>query len=177
MIIDLKTSSQEPRHYDLSLAPDWWVAGDDPIVGLDGPLKAHLTVYRAGSKFVLEGRLSGRLILTCDRCLETYGYALETSFRLFLSPPPAESDRSEIELMEEDLALDFLTADEIQVEDVIREQVFLSLPMKFLCREDCAGLCPVCGSDLNRNKCGCRQGEGHPGFAKLKKLKMKSNED
>lgn len=179
MIIDLRTISQEPRRFDFHLEPEWWAAdeGSEPILGLDGPLEVHLKIYRAGSKYVLEGNLSGGLLIICDRCLESYHYELESEFRLFLALPAADVDQNEMELAEEDLSTDFITVDEIDPEDIIREQIFLSLPMKSLCSDDCAGLCPVCGADLNKTACACRRESGHPGFAKLKGFKLKGSED
>ncbi len=68
--------------------------------------------------------------------------------------------------------VEFITDSEIRLDDIVREQIYLSLPMKCLCREDCSGLCPLCGTNLNMKKCECLREKGHPGFSKLKKVKF-----
>ena len=91
---------------------------------------------------------------------------------MFLSLPPSDAEKSELELSEEDMSVDFIMGDEIDLDEVVREQIYFSLPMKSLCREDCRGLCPVCGINLNKEECKCRREIGHPGFSELKKLKL-----
>jgi len=173
MIIDLKTISQVPRSFDLSLDPGWWRSEpeNDQILGLDGPLKAQITISRNGSKYLMDGSLSGSLDLRCDRCLETYQHQLAFDFSCSLVPVP-DSDENELELSEEEMSSGFITGDQISLDEIVKEQIYLSLPMKSLCREDCSGLCPTCGVNLNIDKCTCWRDKGHPGFSKLKNLKL-----
>ena len=126
MIVDLGTIFIAPRHSDFTLEPVWWQGdGDnDQIIGLDGPLRVHISISRAGSKYVLDGRLSGRLRLRCDRCLEPFSNDLESDFRLFLSLPPSDTEESELELLEEDMSVDFIMGDEIDLNEVVREQTY-----------------------------------------------------
>lgn len=175
MIIDLRTILTAPRHFDFILKPDWWQGDeeDDQILGLDCPLRVRINISRAGSKYVLDGYLSGRLRLRCDRCLEPFCNDLKSDFRLFLSLPTSDAEKSELELLEEDMSVDFIMGDEIDLDGVVREQIYFSLPMKSLCRKDCRGLCPVCGTNLNKEECKCRREVGHPGFSELKNLKLK----
>jgi len=175
MIIDLKSVVLAPRRFAFSLEPDWWRGEqeDDQIRGLEGPLKVEINISKAGSKYVLDGRLSGKLILRCDRCLEYYGSLLESDFRLFLAIRSSAAGQSEIELLEDDMATDFISGSEIDLEDIVRAQVYLSLPMQCLCSENCKGLCPVCGVNLNLEECGCQRKKGHPAFLKIKNLKLK----
>jgi uncharacterized protein len=176
MIIDLSSVSTAPRRFPMTLESDWW-RGDaeyDQVLALNRPLKVTTTIYRAGSKYVLEGHLSGGLTIRCDRCLEPYDIELESDFRVFLAPDVPHAGQNEVELNEEELAFDFIVGNEVELEGIIREQVFLSIPMKCVCREDCAGLCVQCGADLNRQACKCKARSGHPGFAQLKKLKLET---
>lgn len=179
MIIDLRTISHGPRCFDFTLGPDWWQVGqsDDQILGLDGPLVVKISITRAGSKYVVDGRLSGQLTLRCDRCLEPYGHHIEPDFRLFISVSHSDTGESELELLKEDLSVEFAAGEEIDLDDIIREQIYLSLPIKCLCREDCSGLCPICGVNLNKERCQCLQNSGHPGFSKLKNLILEGKED
>ena len=175
MIIDLSTIEHDPRHVDLLLEPDWWLGDDEngQILGLDGPLECHLDISRAGIRYILEGSLSAALIVCCDRCLEPYRHELDFEFRMFLDAHLSGSEQNELELSEDDMSVHLVEGNEVDSNDIVREQIYLSLPMKSLCREDCSGLCPVCGINLNDAGCECRGAEGHPGFSKLKALKLK----
>lgn len=175
MIIDLKTVLLAPRRFEFTLEPGWWQGNreNDQIIGLDGPLKVEINIAKAGSKYVLDGHLSGRQMIRCDRCLEKYTNDLESDFRLFLAMSSLGKGQSEIELLEDDMGIDFVSGSEIDLEEIVRAQIYLSLPMKCLCSEDCSGLCPVCGVNLNIETCGCRRKNGHPAFLKMRNLKFK----
>ena len=121
---------------------------------------------------MLKGNLSGVLLIYCDRCLEPFHHVLEKEFKLSLSFPPRDNEETEIELSEEDMVVDFISRDDIDLGDIVREQIFLHIPMKLLCSENCQGLCVSCGVNLNKKKCGCKKEEGHPAFSKLKSLKF-----
>lgn len=172
MIISIKGLLRGPRHFDFAFDSDWWRDRDanGQILGLDGPLNVQMTISKEESNFVVEGHLSGGIRLRCDRCLGLYSHELQPEFRLFLSSSPEDPDQREIELCEEDMAVRFITGDEIDIDDIVIEQIYLSLPIKFLCSEGCHGLCPRCGTNLNRGKCGCPEENGHPAFLKLKEL-------
>ncbi len=171
MIIDLSTIESAPRPFDFTLSPGWWHGDErDRILGLDEPLKCCLEISRVGVKYLLDGSISGYALVSCDRCLKPYRLQLDFDFRLFLSAPVSDSDLSELELTEDDMSVQFVDGHKIDLDDIVREQIYISLPMKSLCREDCSGLCPVCGTDLNQKTCECQRGEGHPGFSKLKAL-------
>ncbi len=174
MIIDLRTISEGQSRFDLVREPDWWQGDEynDQILGLNGKLKSHLKIHRAGNKHILDGRISGSIRMRCDRCLKSYHRDLEYMFRLFLAPLPEDPDKNEIELSEDDMTIDFITGYEVDLDAIIREQVYLSIPMQSLCREDCAGLCHICGANLNSTQCECLLESGHPGFSKLKNLKF-----
>jgi uncharacterized protein len=172
MIIDLKSITGVARRFDFVLEPDWWQDDDDSgqVLGLDGALTCHIDIVRAGMKFIIDGGLAGAFLFRCDRCLETYRRELDLDFRLFLSTNYPDEVEDEAELSEDDLSIEFVKGDEVELNDIIKEQVYLSLPMKSLCRADCSGLCPVCGANLNKVGCQCQRGEGHSGFGKLRAL-------
>lgn len=175
MIVDLQSISRSPRYFDLTIQPSWWREShnDEQIRGLEGSLSAKISVSRENKRYAVSGRVAGRLRVICDRCLETYPLAVSRDFQLLLSPfAPSEPVQSETELEKEDLLVGFIEAEEIDLDDIIREQIYLSLPMKLLCREDCAGFCFRCGINLNLTTCKCRKNHGHPAFLKLKDLKI-----
>ena len=174
MIFDLKTAFEKPVDLDFRLSPEWWRGDeyDDPILGLHRSLDVHMHIQRAGDRYVLEGRIAGGLILRCDRCIESFHFDLDTEFRLFLMQHPVYM-KEEIELGKDDMFVVFVSENEIELDDIIRSEIYLSIPMKVLCREDCAGLCPRCGKNLNKGECGCKRETGHPAFLKLKDIKLK----
>ena len=176
MIIDLTTISQEGRSFDFSLEKEWWHSNqeNDQILGFDTALKVKLKIYKAGEKYFLEGALSGGIQVVCDRCLDVYHRDLSYDFNLFLDTPPmSDTKTAEIELLDEDMEVDFIRDREVDVDEIIREQIYLSLPMKSLCSDKCLGLCPTCGCNLNIRDCQCEREQGHSGFLKLKDLKIK----
>jgi uncharacterized protein len=176
MIVDLQSISRSPRHFNLTFQPDWWRKREDDVQvqGQEGPLTVTVVVSREDERFLVNGRLAGNLRLICDRCLETYTFSLRRDFRLILLPPDQlESAQDETELKEEDLAVEFVSAQKIDLDDIIREQIYLALPIKLLCGSACAGLCSRCGVNLNRESCKCSKSGGHPAFLKLKDLKIR----
>jgi len=177
MIIDLRTLSTGSKTLQFALETDWWtsVGEKDLILGIDTPVQVQIEIYPAGDKYVLDGTLSGGIQVLCDRCLESYHRDLKTSFRVFLALPSPQNEEDDIELAEEDLDVDFIRGDEVDLDEIIHEQVYLTVPMKSLCREDCLGLCPKCGSNLNAEVCPCERDQGHPAFLKLKNLKIEGD--
>ncbi|RLB32075.1 MAG: hypothetical protein DRG87_00605 [Deltaproteobacteria bacterium] len=156
MKIDLTKIPPEGKELDFMLPTEWWKpdSDDDRIVGLERPLSTSLRMYPAGKKMVVEGYISTRLLLRCDRCLEQYGWDLSAEFRISLSLSPFQGE-GEVELQEDDLNLDFTDGNLLDPDQVIREQLILRVPMKTLCTPECKGLCRVCGCNLNISTCSC----------------------
>jgi uncharacterized protein len=177
MIIDLRTFPHGSRRFEFCLEEGWWRSDErnDQIVAIEGPLEARMEIYRASDKYVLNGDLSGGLRVRCARCLEPYHRDLKTTFQVYLALPLPATDETEVELEEEDMEVDFIRGEEIDLDEIIREQIYLSIPMKLVCRKDCQGLCPRCGVNLNEGMCRCREDVGHPGFLKLKDLKIQGD--
>ncbi len=175
MIIDLKAVPREgTRRFEFLLDKDWWrpEGQGSQALGLDAPLTVKIEIYRAGDKYVVEGYLEGPLKVGCDRCLKVHSRQIHSDFRVFMALPPPDMEEGEIELLEEDLEVNFIKGEEIDLDEIIQEQLYLSLPIKSLCREDCRGLCPLCGKDLNEGDCACEKPGGHPGFSVLKGIKI-----
>jgi uncharacterized protein len=156
MKIDLTNIPSGGKQTDLVLKPDWWKPdlAEDRIVGLESPLSAWIKIYPAGEKIVIEGSLSTRLLLRCDRCLEPYGWDLSKDFRIYLTISPFKGNL-EVELLENDLNLDFIDGNFLDPHQIIKEQLILNVPMKTLCVTECKGLCPICGCNLNMTRCSC----------------------
>jgi uncharacterized protein len=159
MIVDLTTISSATRRFDFTLEPEWWKADGeyDQVLGPAGPVDVSISIYRTGNKFVMNGEISGTLRARCDRCLDVFENDFSTIFEIYLMFPREDDILEEMELDDQDMGIDFVTGDELDLGVVAREQIHLAMPMKVLCREDCAGLCPGCGANLNRETCRCKR--------------------
>ena len=157
MKIDLTKITSQGKEITFSLEPDWWKQDfiEDRIVGLESPLFARLKIYPAGEKVAVDGFLSARMLLRCDRCLETFSEDVTNNFRIYLSMFPYRGE-TEVELLENDLNLDFINDNFLELDQIIQEQLILNLPMKTLCTKECKGLCTVCGANLNAESCPCQ---------------------
>lgn len=161
-----------PLGRDLS----WTLAAVDRDAGIElaTPLTAFCRVWPAGAHRVeIEGRLQGKVRLCCDRCLESYLLAVELPYRLTAVVEGADTveqggDDREIGPEEGDILE--LAAPCLDLDELARQQLLLALPEKRLCRTDCAGLCPHCGTNRNQSPCGCAQGAVDSPFAVLAKL-------
>ncbi|MFW5981698.1 MAG: YceD family protein [Halanaerobiaceae bacterium] len=114
------------------------------------PFDLELNIYNTDDFFVLSGSFSGILILLCSRCLEKFEHNIEINI-------DEEIEKDEIEDIKE-----------FNIDQILKENILLSLPMKHLCKEDCKGLCSVCGTNLNENDCDCDTEVLDPRLAKLK---------
>ena len=124
------------------------------------------------------GKIEGAVEVQCDRCLRPVASPLQTEFDLAYAPASVldEAEADEVkELQDEDLIVAFYEGDRLDVDELVREQVLLALPMRLLCREDCKGLCLSCGADLNNDPCACAQPEVDPRWSALAALKQDGN--
>jgi uncharacterized protein len=135
------------------------------------PIGVTVSHYRAGTELFFEGGLHASTTAICARCTEEFAAPSDRDFRLVLAPR-AIGFEQEKDLRDEDLEFSLYDGDQIDLSPLIREQFLLSLPTRPLCREDCRGLCPKCGVNLNHEQCGCSLATGHPGLAALRNLKV-----
>jgi uncharacterized protein len=143
------------------------------------PVSLTGKVTKDAQKVRLVGRLQTTLETDCGRCLEPFSIPVDAPIDLmFLPEEPAVGDPAaktgdddvELEVREDDIGVTFYKGDAIDLGDVMREQFYLALPMKPLCKPDCQGICPVCGGNRNRERCACRVEWVDPRMAPLKKL-------
>ena len=155
----------------------------EELTGVISELDDHCTVSRAsgrlelersGSEIKISGWVRARLILTCDRCLNTFWSDVQTPFFYLLKPSSEfQSDlESDHKVNGEEIEIYWYEDDEIRAEELFREQILLQLPMRLLCRENCKGLCPGCGVDLNKGMCQCEDVRDHGPFSVLAGLKI-----
>ncbi|MGB8656687.1 MAG: DUF177 domain-containing protein [Candidatus Zixiibacteriota bacterium] len=138
----------------------------------DKPARVELTVSKSQDQLICRGKVTTPVVLGCSRCLTPYerSFSADLDFVVNLSAEPEETDTEEGDYYIADASSAFFGID-----DLVREAVLLALPLKPLCSEDCKGLCPMCGTDLNRSPCHCVKRETDPRWDKLRGLlKQKS---
>lgn len=138
-----------------------------------GPLAISLEVNREYDHIRVEGRVSTAVKLTCSRCLVEFELPVDSLFTIFYSKSSGEVLDEEVELADHDLISLSYEGDEIDFTHGISEQVIMDIPYKPLCGEECKGLCPSCGADLNTVECTCKHGEINLKFSALKDFKVK----
>jgi uncharacterized protein len=135
------------------------------------PVHLEMDIHKDKDRFRLVGTARTELELACGRCLEPFRMPLDSTFDVRYLPDTQSAGTEEREVAEEDLDTSFYRDDRIDLNEVLREQFYLALPMKPLCTEDCEGLCPQCGTNLNTGSCSCKPERVDPRLAVLKKLK------
>jgi len=136
------------------------------------PLQSEVKIKRAGRSILIAGKLQTTLRLQCVRCLKDFSYPLSSTFELTLHPVKEAPSEEETELGSEEMESSFFEGGEIHLSEIACEQIFLEIPYQPLCQQECKGLCPVCGKDLNLSSCECVKEEWTSGFSALKNLKL-----
>ena len=170
MLIQLDQIGDEPFHWEESPSISVESLGRSELSGLGG-ISWSGRVVRDLAGYRLEARLSYEQTLTCTRCLEPVARPVEEEIELAIETGAAEPMLGEHELSASDLRTLFLDGDELDTTPILMEQLQLNIPMKPLCREDCAGLCPQCGADRNRAPCSCAESDVDPRWQALEQFR------
>jgi uncharacterized protein len=121
----------------------------------------------------LVGKLDGRIEVNCARCLEPVEIPISREFDLLYRPLESEKGSDEIAIHEAETEIGYYSGEGMDLEDSLREQILLAVPIKTLCRYDCRGLCASCGANRNEQLCDCNQNKPDPRWAALGELKNK----
>ena len=123
---------------------------------LEEPVSTDFILTHKEKDLRVEGIVRTAIRYQCSRCLKPCTHALDASFTLFYLPQAEWKKDEEVELKYEDMVIGYYDGIRLDVDLMVLEQIELALPMKFICREDCRGLCPSCGADLNEGSCSCK---------------------
>ena len=145
---------------------------DDEEVRLVEPAKIQGRARRVGTEVELRGRLHARIEVPCGRCLNPVEVPISTEFNERFVRAVSWAADEQHELHEEDLNLAVFDGEGIELDDLAREEILLAVPDSVLCRQDCQGLCPTCGTDRNQGDCQCETNEVDSRWQKLKELQM-----
>ncbi|MGO0122167.1 YceD family protein [Desulfothermobacter acidiphilus] len=156
-VAQLKKTPAESRRYVIRERLDFLAGEGGQKLPLLVPVELDLTLTNARTYLLAVGEVLTVVELNCSRCLKPFPYTLKTrweeKWRLL---PEGEKDQE-------------LSGEELDLAPCVLESLVLALPMKPLCREDCAGLCPECGHDLNQGPCSCSLAPLDPRWAELGK--------
>ncbi len=122
----------------------------------------------------IQGKLNGAMEAECDRCLGGARFPLDAAFDLFYRPMATIARDEEVEIDEGEAQIGFYEGAGLDLADLIKEQVLLALPMQKVCREDCKGICPVCGRNRNESLCDCQEKPGDDRWSALRNLSESS---
>jgi uncharacterized protein len=140
--------------------------------GVDCPIKGEVSLTLIDRGILVTGYLGTEVPLDCSRCLTPFRCPLEISLKEIFYPTINITDGLPTPAPDEPSAF---TIDEhhiIDLTEAVRQYCLMAIPMKPLCHEDCAGLCPVCGGNLNTEKCTCPIPAIDPRWSKLKELSL-----
>jgi len=148
------------------------------IAAIESSGRADLVEEHHGKHKIIQdmrvkGRLAGILEANCARCLEPVTQNVAREFDLLYRPLGTDAGRDEMSVTDAEAEIGYYEGDSISLADVVREQVLLAVPVKLTCREDCKGLCPHCGKNLNHEQCSCAVAEEEPRWAALKQIRSK----
>jgi uncharacterized protein len=137
-----------------------------------GPIKIVLKLSRVGKVILMRSRIEADGQWICARCLTPFPKKLTSEFAISLKPRPDSPFPEEVELSREDLGTEFYDGEEVDVTPLIQDQILLTLPPKAICKEECRGLCPQCGQDLNQRDCRCTEENIDPRLEPLRTFRI-----
>jgi DUF177 domain-containing protein len=136
-------------------------------------IEEHHGKHRIIKDIRIKGEIVAELELACARCLEPVPHSLDHKFELLYRPLGADAGKEELSVTAAEAEVGYYQGEGLLLEDVVREQVLLAVPLKAICREDCKGLCPHCGKNLNTESCSCAEPVEDPRWAALKEIRGK----
>jgi uncharacterized protein len=175
--IDLKDLAHEKLSFSSRFEPGVVDLGSENIRQI-GNLDWSASAERAGAEIRISGKLDTTVELACSRCLDPARFHVSKPFDLFFRERDEAmfDEDEEVELHENDTRTAFFTGTKLAIADILREQILLAVPMKALCKIDCKGLCPTCGTNLNSGSCGCPPEDFTPHMDTLLEIKRRLEE-
>jgi uncharacterized protein len=170
MIIDLNDFEGRSKSVDLEIAPKG-IDLDTEHARLISPVHLTCEIVRSELRARVAGRISAKFEIECTRCLEPVSFPLDANFDVeFVDQEHFGSD-GEHEIDRANLSVNSLEDGRLDLKELVREQLLLNLPDQFFCREDCKGLCEICGVNRNIENCDCEADDVDPRWSALKDLK------
>ena len=143
--------------------------------GSDSLVQGEVKLVRTDRSILVKGSLHTEVEVSCSRCLNLFNYSLRTEIEEEYFPTTDVNTGASLAAPDEPGCF---TIDEnhiLDLSEAMRQYSLLAIPMKPLCRENCAGICPTCGQDLNQGACHCPAKRADPRWSKLRELASNSN--
>lgn len=173
MQIDLTRYRQPTTHIDRTFEPAE-VEQPGDAYRIVAPVHVVVDLHRDKEHVRLAGSTTTELELSCSRCTEPFRLSVAATFDLRFEPASAMTTEADREVDPDDIETGYYRDDQIDLNEILREQYYLALPMKPLCDEACRGLCPQCGINLNTGTCDCSVRWEDPRLAALQQFKRES---
>ncbi len=173
MVIDLITLEKSQFPFSHSFAPDE-IDLDVETAKLKDAVKVEGELTKRIVQTDVKGEIFAEVETECSRCLLAADLKLEIPFEAAFVTSENYTEAKEAELKEDDLDISIFNGDKIDVMELVREQILLNLPEQAFCREDCRGLCEICGANRNLIDCNCEEKEVDPRWQGLRELKIKN---
>lgn len=164
MLITPLELHKDPLFFHQEIAPgtidytlDTAQVGPLPVDGRADLIVEHRGPQEQVEDIRIRARFQGSFEVLCARCVEPVAVPLHGDFDLLFRPENADAESGERAITEDETEIGYYGGDGLLLEDVVREQVLLTLPGRTLCKEDCKGLCVHCGQNLNSGNCNCSQ--------------------
>lgn len=171
MLVNIHQITEDGLDFDLE-RPDLVLEEAGESIPLQ-QVRASLHLEWEERKLHITGEVSARMGIHCSRCFKAFSLPVKESFDFLGLPSLGLKFPEKMEVSPEELEVTFLQGDEIDLDEIIRENLYLSLPMQPLCSETCKGLCPCCGRDLNEGTCACSRVQVESRFQPLEVLRQK----
>lgn len=168
MYIDLTKLSEGRKDFDETIQ----VALDEESVRLLEPCRIFGELKKGIVQVDVAGKIIAKIEMECSRCLSPVESMLEIPFKVSYITEENYTNEKDSELHGEELEISIYDGEKIDVSDLAREQILLNLPAQIFCSENCKGLCPKCGANLNQKTCDCETKEIDPRWANLKNLRF-----
>jgi uncharacterized protein len=156
VFIEIEDLKQEPLHVH-HVFPAGEIKFLHEDAALDKAVTADFVLSHKDRDLHLEGTVETSVRFRCSRCTKEFSRPIAAGFDLsYLPQPKWTNGNAEIELRYEDMEVAYYDGITFDVDLMVLEQIELAIPMKFICRDDCRGLCYKCGADLNDGSCLCK---------------------
>lgn len=172
MLIQLEQIREQPFRWQETVTIEPEVLQQPDLLAL-GPVSWRGQISFVDPGYFLSAHLSYEQQLACTRCLQPVTQPIEADVELLLLAHGEHAGAGEYELAERDMSVVHVEGEAVDLRPLLIEQLQLNVPMRVLCRPDCAGLCPVCGTDRNLATCDCEAAPADPRWAALAALKSR----
>ncbi|HTY61034.1 MAG TPA: DUF177 domain-containing protein [Acidobacteriota bacterium] len=175
MFIEIEDLKKVPLHVQ-HVFPVGEIRFTHEDAGLTEPVAVDFVLTHEERDLRVDGRVETNIRFRCSRCTKEFSKPFSANFDLTYLPQPKWSNEdAEIELKYDDMQIAYYDGVALDVNLMVLEQIELAMPMNFVCREDCRGLCYKCGADLNEGACLCKNEESDSRMSVLLEFRKKAD--